>query len=66
MVPYTFIENDRVTADILRLQLEQSLEEDRHKFYQWDVDQMGGPQAEPHGRGESARQEAHTCQYMRA
>jgi prolyl oligopeptidase len=39
-------ENDRVTADILRLQLEQSLEEDRHKFWQWEVDQMGGPQAE--------------------
>ena len=39
-------ENDRVTADILRLQLEQGLEEDRHKFWQWDVDQMGGPQAD--------------------
>jgi prolyl oligopeptidase len=39
-------ENDRVTADILRLQLEQALEEDRHKFWQWEVDQMGGPQAE--------------------
>jgi prolyl oligopeptidase len=39
-------ENDRVTADILRLQLEQSLEEERHKFWQWEVDQMGGPQAE--------------------
>jgi prolyl oligopeptidase len=39
-------ENDRVTADILRLQLEQALEEDRHKFWQWDVDQMGGPQAD--------------------
>jgi len=39
-------ENDRVTADILRLQLEQSLEEDQHKFWQWDVDQMNGPQAD--------------------
>lgn len=39
-------ENDRVTADILRLQLEQSLEEEQHKFWQWDVDQMGGPQAD--------------------
>ncbi|MBI3855768.1 MAG: DUF885 family protein, partial [Planctomycetes bacterium] len=39
-------ENDRVSADILRLQLEQSIEEDRHKFWQWDVDQMGGPQAD--------------------
>ena len=50
-------ENDRVTADILRLQLGQSLEEEKHKFWQWDVDQMGGPQADfpqlinfhPHG-----------------
>ena len=39
-------ENDRVTADILRLQLEQSLEEERYKFWQWDVDQMGGPQVD--------------------
>jgi prolyl oligopeptidase len=39
-------ENDRVSADILRLQLEQSLEEDRHKFWQWEVDQMSGPQAD--------------------
>jgi prolyl oligopeptidase len=39
-------ENERVSADILRLQLEQSLEEDFHKFWQWDVDQMGGPQAD--------------------
>lgn len=39
-------ESDRVTADLLRLQLEQSLEEERHKFWQWDVDQMGGPQAD--------------------
>jgi prolyl oligopeptidase len=39
-------ENDRVTADILRLQIEQGLEEDRYKFWQWDVDQMGGPQAD--------------------
>jgi prolyl oligopeptidase len=39
-------ENDRVTADILRLQIEQALEEERHKFWQWDVDQMGGPQAD--------------------
>ena len=39
-------ENDRVTADILRLQLEQALEEERYKFYQWDVDQMSGPQAD--------------------
>src|SRR5579863_5192665 len=37
---------DRVTAEILELQLEQALEEDRHSFWQWDVDQMGGPQAD--------------------
>ncbi|HVE40718.1 MAG TPA: DUF885 domain-containing protein [Planctomycetota bacterium] len=39
-------ESDRVTADILRLQLEQAIEEERHKFWQWDVDQMGGPQVD--------------------
>jgi uncharacterized protein (DUF885 family) len=39
-------ESERVTADILGLQLEQSLEEERHKFWQWEVDQMGGPQAD--------------------
>ncbi|MFN3485309.1 MAG: DUF885 family protein, partial [Planctomycetota bacterium] len=42
----TLAESDRVTAEILRLQLEFFLEEDRHKFRQWDVDQMGGPQAD--------------------
>jgi prolyl oligopeptidase len=39
-------EVDRVTADILRLQLEQGMEEERHKFWQWEVDQMNGPQAD--------------------
>ncbi len=39
-------ESDRVTADILKLQLEQSLEDEKHKFWQWEVDQMGGPQAD--------------------
>lgn len=39
-------ESERVSADIFRLQLEQALEEDQYKFWQWDVDQMGGPQAE--------------------
>ena len=39
-------ESDRVTADILQLQLEQALEEERHKFWQWEVDQMSGPQAD--------------------
>jgi uncharacterized protein (DUF885 family) len=39
-------EGDRVTADILRLLLERGLEEERHKFWQWDVDQMNGPQVD--------------------
>src|SRR6185295_20421694 len=39
-------ESERVSQDIFRLQLEQGLEEERFKFWQWDVDQMGGPQAE--------------------
>lgn len=39
-------ETERVTADILKLQLEQSLEEERHRFWQWEVDQMSGPQAD--------------------
>ncbi len=39
-------ESDQVSFDILKLQLENSLEEQRHKFYQWAVDQMGGPQAD--------------------
>jgi uncharacterized protein (DUF885 family) len=39
-------ETDRVTADILRLLLDNTLEEDRHKFWQWEVDQMAGPQAD--------------------
>jgi prolyl oligopeptidase len=40
------LEGDRVSAEILRLQLEQGLEEEKHKFWQWDVDQMGGPQVD--------------------
>ncbi len=39
-------ESDRVTADVLRRLLSQSLEEERHKFHQWAVDQMDGPQAD--------------------
>lgn len=39
-------ESERVSQDIFRLQLEQALEEEQFKFWQWDVDQMGGPQAE--------------------
>jgi uncharacterized protein (DUF885 family) len=39
-------EGDRVTADILRLQLELSIEEPGHKLWQWAVDPLSGPQAE--------------------
>lgn len=39
-------EGERVSYDILRLQLENGLEEQKHKFWQWNVDQMGGPQAD--------------------
>jgi prolyl oligopeptidase len=39
-------EAERVTADVLRLKLEEGLEEDLHKFWQWNVDQMDGPQAD--------------------
>ena len=39
-------ENGRVTADILRLQLEEIVEEYSHKFFQWAVDQMDGPQVD--------------------
>ena len=42
----TLNETDRVTGDILRKQLEDMVEEDRHKFYQWAVDQMDGPQVD--------------------
>lgn len=37
-------EEDRITHDIFRQTIDQTLEEDKHKFYQWDIDQMGGPQ----------------------
>lgn len=37
-------EEDRITHDIFRQTIDLTLEEDKHKFYQWDVDQMGGPQ----------------------
>ncbi len=36
--------DEAVTADILRQKLEQALAHDDHKFWQWDVDQMDGPQ----------------------
>ena len=38
-------ESDRVTAEVLRWQLDLSLRRFRHKFYQWDVDHMDGPQS---------------------
>jgi uncharacterized protein (DUF885 family) len=39
-------ESERISADTLRLQCESALEEERHGFWQWDVDQMQGPQAD--------------------
>lgn len=39
-------EVERVSFDILKLRLENDLEEQKHKFWQWGVDQMGGPQAD--------------------
>jgi len=42
--PAALDESDRVSWDIVRLQLEWSIEESDHKFYQWAVDQMMGPQ----------------------
>jgi uncharacterized protein (DUF885 family) len=39
-------EGDRVTLEILELQLENSLEEQRHRFFTWAVDQMMGPQSD--------------------
>ncbi|OHB69288.1 MAG: hypothetical protein A2W23_03015 [Planctomycetes bacterium RBG_16_43_13] len=35
---------DRITLDILKLELELSIEGMNYKSYQWSVDQMGGPQ----------------------
>lgn len=37
-------EEELVTADCLRFQLELALEGEQHKFHQWSVDQMEGPQ----------------------
>jgi len=37
-------EGDRVSWDILRLQMEWFLEALSHRFYEWEVDQMMGPQ----------------------
>lgn len=34
-----------ITTDVLKLQTELAIEEDRHKFWQWAVDPMDGPQA---------------------
>lgn len=37
-------ESDLVTAEVLDVELEREAGEDRHLFWQWDVDQMYGPQ----------------------
>lgn len=42
--PASLNETERVTADVVRLQLEWTLEAWSHKFHQWEVDQMTGPQ----------------------
>jgi prolyl oligopeptidase len=36
--------DDRITAHILRTRLELSIEGHEHKFYQWEIDQLNGPQ----------------------
>ena len=38
-------EGDRVTADVLRLSLEQLIEGHGHRLWEWSVDQLSGPQA---------------------
>lgn len=37
-------EQEKVSLEVMRLELELALERPRHKFWQWDVDQMDGPQ----------------------
>ncbi|MBI5630595.1 MAG: DUF885 domain-containing protein [Elusimicrobia bacterium] len=37
-------ESEKLSWDILKLEIERRLQEARHKFYQWDVDHMDGPQ----------------------
>ncbi len=42
--PDQLAEPERTSAEIMRWQVEMSLERDRHKFWQFDVDHMDGPQ----------------------
>lgn len=35
---------EKVSWDILRRKFHETLEEQRHRFYQWQIDQMSGPQ----------------------
>lgn len=44
--PKTLGEVEQVTWDILRIRLELAIEEEKHGFWQWAVDQMDGPQAD--------------------
>jgi uncharacterized protein (DUF885 family) len=37
-------EGEKVSWDILRRKFHETVEEQRHKFYQWQIDQMSGPQ----------------------
>ncbi|MBI5368594.1 MAG: DUF885 domain-containing protein [Planctomycetes bacterium] len=39
------VEGDRILADLLARKIALELEEPTHKFYQWRLDQMDGPQA---------------------
>ncbi len=38
-------EDERVSADIMRLQIEDKLDWHAHRFYEWGVDHMDGPQS---------------------
>ncbi len=37
-------ESEQASADILDISLEEIVEEQKHKFWQWNVDQLAGPQ----------------------
>lgn len=37
--------SDQITAEVMRWQLDLAIQRFKHKFYQWDVDHMDGPQS---------------------
>ena len=41
----TLTEGERVSWDIMKLELDRSIEGDQHKFWQWNIDHMDGPQS---------------------